>query len=83
MLSIDRGRLVDSSYYLVSIINILECKWYGKVLCDGSTVQVYFHSSSFNMICPNSGFVPMVVSAEVFQIQDVSEEQILDRCNLR
>ena len=24
----------------------------------------------------------MVVSAEVFQIQDVSEEQILDRCNL-
>ena len=57
------------------------CMWYGEVLCDGAEVQVGF-SDCIPFIYINLGSVPMVVSGEMFQVQDVCKEQILVRRHL-
>ena len=55
------------------------CMWYGEVLCDGAVVQVGLQEFilHFTYGFPHAGPVPMVVSVQMLQVQDVCCEQIL------
>ena len=55
------------------------CMWYGEVLCDGAVVQVGLQEFilHFTYGFPLAGSLPMVVSVQMLQVQDVSCKQIL------